>query len=236
MAIAIDSSTPAAVSINSTSGSTAAFNPPANSLLVVMSAGVVGAGPGKITSITDNLAGHLTYTVAKQEESTYSDFWAEIWTAPCAIAQTGMTVTPTWGANPEGMLAVAVLTGAASSQAGAATNGATANSASVSCGVTTTANGSLVIGVAGSRSSTSPTAVPGAQTNTFGSQSFVLSTVGADYAWAQTTTADTANSGTLVTLTDTITSSEWAMAAAEILAGAGAAASPLWTPQYGPAM
>lgn len=219
MTLAIDSSTPAlAENASGTTCTSNAFSPPAGSLLVVVLANCYG---NTITSITDSLATHLTY---RKLVNGPLDSNAEIWVADCPSAQTGMTVTATTSATQPANVTgfgVIVMTGAAAaaSQTGATNNGS-GYSGAPSAAVTTTAAGSQVIGVAAMASvATAPTPATG-QTNTFGSQSLVL-TSGAGAQWCQTTTSPTATSGTVVTISDTAPTGDHGIVAAEILAASG---------------
>jgi hypothetical protein len=227
MAIAIDNSTPAPVAVSATSGTTATFSPPANSLLVI---GSGNAEPYRVTGVSDNLGGGaLTYSNLAFKFSVFSDTYGEIWAAYSTPAQTNMTVTVTYAnAATLAVFFVAVLTGAAPTQNGATGSG-TNSSTTPSAAVTTTANNSLVIGAAGTRSAGAPTPNSG-QTNTFGTRTFAAANSG-DEQWMQTTTSPTSASGTVVTIGDTITSAEWAMVAVEILAAGAAVAGPLYLDQ-----
>jgi hypothetical protein len=220
MAIAVDTSTPALKTNSATTAVSNSFSPPANSLLVIV---YMSPNTTTISSITDSLGGHLTYTLRKGNHGT-GDCNTEIWVADCPSSQTGMTVTATLGVSVYGTIGIVVLTGAiaAASQTGA-TNNASSFGAAPTSSVTTTANGSLVIGTFGTRLGTTPAAgIPGGQTDTFGSSTLLAQDGNGTYEWVQTTTAPTSSSGTSVTINNT-TSCEFDLALVEILAGAAPA-------------
>lgn len=215
MAIAIDSSTPAAVAANTSNS----FSPPAGSSLLILWASHFNR---TITSISDSLGSHLTY-VKLIAYSEVGDDNQEIWIADCPSAQTGMTLTVTPSAGTPDLLGVVVLTGAAAAASQTGTTGTQGTfSGTPSISVTTTADGSWVFGALGSRGTSAPT-IPAGQTDVFNGQTFQLNVNG----WAQATSSPTTSSGTSVTLNDTApTGVEFGFCVAEILAAPSAAAVP----------
>lgn len=222
MAIAQDGSTPALAPPNAagTTVTSNAFSPPAGSLLVVTYPSNYGY---TITGISDSLATHLTY---RKLVGAVLDEDCEIWVADCPSAQTNMTVTATVSSSlpaNESTLGVVVVTG---TKPAAQQTGATASnsqySGAPSCGVTTTADGSLVIGVVNFPNSTAAPSVPSGQTATF-------QTIGGGSGWWQITTAPVATTGTLVTISDITPTGDHGIVAAEILAatGGGSVTNPL---------
>lgn len=210
MAIAVDASTPAAVAANTTNS----FSPPAGSLIVVVWASHLDR---TITSISDSLGSHLTYSkLAAFNEN--SDDNQEIWVADCASAQTNMTITVTPSAGTPDLLGPIVLTGAAAAASQTGQTGTQGTfSGTVSITLSGTANGSLPIMVVGSRGSSNPT-VGTSQTTSFNGHAYNLNVNG----WAQTFTSPT--SGGSVTINDTApTGFEFGAVAAEILAASAAA-------------
>src|SRR4051812_42166937 len=101
MALALDGSTPAAVTTtdpNSSSShtfttTTASFTPPAGAVLVVILDS--NEGNGQVLSAfaaTDNLGGHLTYTHLTQQGLNTNDAQVNIWWAP-VVSSAAMTVS-----------------------------------------------------------------------------------------------------------------------------------------------
>lgn len=151
MAITEDASTPViVVGTSATSLTTASFSPPANSLLLA----VVGVGWGNTvpTGATVTDSGGHTWTVAATAAGTVSGTGglAKIAYTYLSSAPGSITVTATFTNLSGGsMLAVRVLTGAASSQAGAGSKtlvGVT-NSTVGTVSITTTTTNSLVYGI-----------------------------------------------------------------------------------------
>lgn len=125
MAIAEDASTPAPVPVTGTSGActTASFTPPAQSLLVALVAGGWGSGSLMDASVTDSVGGTWTAGPNAQGTASAARGVAKIFTRYLTTAPGAMTVSATFTNLGGGrMLAVRVLTGAASSQAGAGSN------------------------------------------------------------------------------------------------------------------
>jgi hypothetical protein len=222
-AIAVDSSTPAMkfVSTASTAWSSNSFSPPANSLLVA----VIGAASGgvttpSVTSMSDSLGSHLTWT-KYNNINTFTDTETEIWWAYTASAQTGMTATVNWNVSSDGAVGVIVFTGAKSSQSGAATGTNSSGAGTPSKAITTTANNSLVMGaVSNWNSGTVTPTIPAGQGDVFnGNTYFVNNTIHDSGFWAQRQNSTTAASGTSVTINDTApTGIEYSMVEVEILA------------------
>lgn len=236
MTLAVDASTPAVAAWTHglTSMASNTFSPPANSVVVVVVA-VDGPGGGvsqSVSSMTDSLGSHLTWSnvwggvTARSNTVSLAvlENAVEFWWAACPSAQTNMTVTPTLahasgGAHdPDGLLQPVVFTGAATTQNGAVgTLGATTAQAP-SKAVTTTANNSWVFGsVANYDNGTAPT-VGTAQTTTINAQvSQELNTTDGDGYWAQQQNATTPTSGTVVTINDTAPSIHFNMVVVEIV-------------------
>ena len=150
MAIAEDASTPAVVTAtgNSTGTiTTASFTPPSNSLLVVvLNVGYTSAGSG-IASVTISDTASGSYTAGPFLGDSAADN-SGIWFRYLSSSPGSITVTATNSNHPAAgyQLAVRVLTGANSSQSGAASathTGASATTA-VTSAITTTTTGSWV--------------------------------------------------------------------------------------------
>lgn len=151
MAITEDASTPAvATGTGSTTTITsAAFTPPANSLLVALVGGGWGTSGNTGATISDSVGG--TWTVGPSAANTASPGGiAKIFTRQLSSAPGSMTVTATFTNLSAGrILAVRVLNGAAATQTGAGT-GSQVNSTATSAGtvsVTTTVANSVVYGI-----------------------------------------------------------------------------------------
>lgn len=218
MALAIDASTPLSKAIvgSATSQVSNTFSPPAGSVVVLMvSVGAAAGSSQSVASVTDSLAGHLTWGLingptdgtggninARENVSIgggVTGATAEMWYASCPSAQTNMTVTPTFAQaalSGGGQVAVAVLTGADTTQSGAvgvATN--STNNGTFTHAITTTRNGSLCV-ACGINWNQAFNAVPGTnQTLAYNGNNFIQ---GNNY-WAQRENALTTNSGTSVT-------------------------------------
>src|SRR5579871_4830856 len=119
MAWAIDSSTPA-INVGTVSGAdsssvSAAFSPPASSLLVMLATTCRASVQPVVTSVTDSLGTHLNWTKLVGEEANVCS--TAIWIADVpATAPGSMTVTVNYSTNTaygiNNAVAVAVLTGA----------------------------------------------------------------------------------------------------------------------------
>ena len=150
MAIAEDASTPAVVTAtgNSTGTiTTASFTPPSNSLLVVvLNVGYASAGSG-IASVTISDSASGSYTAGPFLGDSAADN-SGIWFRYLSSSPGSITVTATNSNHPAAgyQLAVRVLTGANSSQSGAASATHTGGSATtaVTSAITTTTTGSWV--------------------------------------------------------------------------------------------
>lgn len=117
----IDASSPTIVTNNvgaTATITTASFTPPTGSLLLVRWSGnsASGVNPGTPT-VTDNLGGHLTYTLSdwqsRADGAPNSEGQTAIWTAP-VVSSAAMTVTVTSGVATsfkQSALSVTVLTG-----------------------------------------------------------------------------------------------------------------------------
>jgi hypothetical protein len=135
-----DGSTPAFAGQNfGGSIQSAAFNPPAGSLIVAF-CGCIGSN--SYGSVTDNQATHLTWTLLGQAHA-FSNAAAEIYIAWCPTAITGLRVTYNSASTAE--LGVLVLNGAASNQTGAVVQTYTGAGSAQSASLTTTRANSAVV-------------------------------------------------------------------------------------------
>ncbi len=158
-----DASSPANISLTGNTGActTAAFNPPAGSLLVAIAIGEYGsssavANAATISTVTDNAGGTWTRRAraAQPAGSTENGGCTDIWTRPVPAALTNVTVSATFAQLTGGRhLAVRVLTGANTATFGTALNEARFTvSDSTTAGVTHTATmnkstaGSVIFG------------------------------------------------------------------------------------------
>ncbi|MFE5369258.1 hypothetical protein [Streptomyces mirabilis] len=155
MAILEDASTPAvATGTGQAAITTASFSPPANSLLVVLvGAGWSGSQLG--AAISDSVSGAWTPAVMANDLTSRAAYgYAAVFFRYLSSAPGAMTVTATYsgfsGAGAGGrLLAVRVLTGAASVQNGAtAKRTLNAYTNSLTTSITTTTAGSVVYGIA----------------------------------------------------------------------------------------
>jgi hypothetical protein len=149
--IAEDSSAPAAVHSATTSGTTASFSPPANSLLVVMVA--VDGTAGTATTVAVSDSGSHTWTLKKRQNTTTSSApvvggSAEVWECQLTTAPGSITVTASWSTNGSagGNVVTKVLTGAATDQSTAATGGTGGGSVAPTATLTPTQVGSHIYG------------------------------------------------------------------------------------------
>ncbi len=145
MALAIDGSTPAVFTSTSGTATSASFNPPAGSILLVFFSGNSnsGANPSAPT-ITDNLGAHLTYTRhvwrSRADGSPVVNGHAAVWTASVTTGGS-MTVSVTQAIS-ELACTVIVLTGQHSSTPVGAIGGAgSASASSISQSYTAQATG-----------------------------------------------------------------------------------------------
>lgn len=148
MAIAVDASTPAVASGSSDPWTTASFTAPTGSLLVccVMADALAGVD----VTLTPSSTG-LTFTERARRTGTDSGAQsgvAAIFTAPVASGVSRTVSVTTSAANTEdnGGVKVLVLTGAAPSPVGATGEGSSTTNSITPTVLTTTADGSLVIG------------------------------------------------------------------------------------------
>lgn len=214
--IRVDASTPAARQSNSVlSLASNTFSPPAGSVIYLFSSCTNLAQA--VSSVTDNLGSHLSWAIVKAETANGCD--TEIWYASCPSAQSNMTVTPSYGSSGDLSVAPLVLTGAATSESGAATASGTSASGTPSLALTTTQQGSLVLAsIANATNTTSPT-IAGGQTDSFNGQTF-RTTDGASHSWwAQ---SGGVNPGTAsITIADSApTAIAYSMVVIEVLASA----------------
>ncbi|HEY5138668.1 MAG TPA: hypothetical protein VIJ25_05040, partial [Methylococcales bacterium] len=219
MALAIDSSTPApGIFIGTaTSGTSASFSPPANSVIFAFFAmtGNVSASPQSVASITDSLGTHLQwnfYTGSRDNIAVGSTLTGttEVWWASCPSAQTNMTVTSTFttsnngtGSQPGCIMQLIVFTGASPTQTGNASIRNSTSTGTPSQTLVTSAANSWVFGAIQSWTTFVSPTVGTAQTITFnGNVAFGGSTTN-DSFWVQSKNATTSTSGTTVTINDT---------------------------------
>jgi hypothetical protein len=152
VALAIDGSTPAVVTSSSTTVSTlstASFTPPASALLLNLWAGNshVATNPSTPT-ITDNLGGHLTYTLTDWQSRANSptvDGQAAAWWANVG-SSAAMTVTTTINVGTDNekqqALGTIVLTDSSTPTVGAHGKSGSTSAASIAQNYTATATGS----------------------------------------------------------------------------------------------
>jgi hypothetical protein len=219
MILAIHPSTPLLDNISKTGTSfttTHAFSPPDNSVIFVFVActGPV-SGSQTVASMSDSLGGHLSWTLftGSRDNITVSSLTGdtEVWWAACPSAQSNMTVTvnlavanDSAGSDPAGIIQPIVFTGAAPTQNGNAAIRNSGTAATPSQTLTTSVNNSWVFGIVQNWTNSTGATAGSSQTNTInGSSAIVTNVSDLDAFWAQTTTAVTATSGTVVTLNDT---------------------------------
>lgn len=140
MALAIDGSSPTPISGNAATGmTTASFNPPANSLIVVLASADDGTTP-----CTANISDNQSHTYTRYARSN-SNGTSEVWGFYTSSALTGLTITAQftngWNSANTGILSVLVFTGASSTQPGA-TNTTNAHSLALTPNTT----GSYIVG------------------------------------------------------------------------------------------
>lgn len=222
MALAIDSSTPAVATLTGatpgTSLASAAFSPPANSLLVLLFSSQQSGPATTISAITDSLASHLTYTKLVAETANHVD--AEVWIARVGGTAPGsMTVTATFGSAFDALLGVAVVTGAAATQNGATTGTTSGGGAPSATIASLVGANSLILGVVGNFTGSTLPTIPAGQSDSFNGHAFTLSSAGdAAAAWGQFLTGMNLAAGSSATINDTAPTVDYSMAIAEILA------------------
>lgn len=156
MAVAIDASTPAVKSSTATTTpeTTAAFSPPAGSLLVALVGLGFGTSAANSITISSTIAGNPAWTVAAEAiGTTTGDFGiARIYYLYLSTAPGSITVSGAYTAIGAGTyLNVQVLTGANSLQPAGVSGSVTSSSTtSGEISVTTTAVGSMVFGLSDS--------------------------------------------------------------------------------------
>lgn len=222
MSLAIDSSTPAiAGATNVVTITSNSFSPPANSLLAIF-LNLNGTSPTATGfAMTDSLGSHLTYVNPVATTLSTNHAYAQVWLAQVGASAPGsMTVTASWtnATLYDNSIAVVVFTGAASNQTGAATGSNSATSAAApTVSLTTTQSNSWVVSCLSNYTNHTAPTIPGGQTDIFNGNT-LFSGVD-DSCWVQANTATTPSSGTVVTLSDTAPSIDYAMVALEILPG-----------------
>jgi hypothetical protein len=233
MAIAVDASTPAALlgsgAVTDPLASNS-FTPPDGSLIVL---GVSGASHTANPMITSVTGGSLSWSaVTTADQGTLAA--AELWIAYCATSPGSMTASVDWANKPNqgALLSVVVLTGCDSTQNGAIATPQTGTGQTASVNLTTTRDGSRVFAChANFTSASSPTTGAG-QTIVFNGNTMFGTSNGNGY-WLQSTSSNTATSGTSVTINDTApTGLTMAMVAFEVLAAPGGAAPSMTTPAF----
>lgn len=232
MGLTIDASTPAGKGVApATSIASNSFTPPAGSVIVVLvNAGGPSNSAQSVSSMTDSLGTHLGWaliTGARCNTNNVGNLGGscEVWYAKCPTAPGSMTVTANFAvntgatANPDSAILPLVCVGAAAIQNGAVATDPQTSTALPSKAVTTTKPDSRVVAaVLNYTNATGPT-VPGGQTTTFnGNAGTFLNTTDAEAFWFQMQSANTAASGTSVTINDTAPSVQHNMVVVEILA------------------
>lgn len=221
--IAEDASTPApshSANGTSVSATSASFSPPAASLVVVTATWLWAAAPSVTTlSLADSNGNTYTAGPAQYSQNAYSA--TAIFTRYYASAPGAITVTCTRSGDTSSadcQLAPRVLTGAAASQAGAATTAAAGSGTSMEVSLTTTTAGSWVYVCGGYGAQPTLTAAPttttiqawpdsNADTGAIGRSAAATTTPGAaSYGWSASASVYT---------------HYWAIAAAEILPAPG---------------
>jgi hypothetical protein len=225
MAIAEDASTPAAVRSTANSATqtwtTAAFSPPADCLLVAIFTGNISfqTAPGTFT-VSDSAAGAWTSGVDVQAATGRGHvtiFYSYRAAAPGAITVTA-DKGDTW--TSDNQLTVRVLTGAASSQAGAATtsyhvDGGSAPANATQQNITTTTAGSRVyLGLAHNSTDTLT-----ANANTTNIDNWVETGIFCNLASAKSTNATVTPGVVSIGYTGQSSTNEVALALLEILPG-----------------
>lgn len=242
MALAIDASTPDKTTVtgSGTSFVTNTFSPPAGSVIFLL---ITGTGSAvkhvqSVTSVTDSLGSHLSWTLFSGSQANFLEEntlegTTEIWWATCPDGATDMTVTVTFAfvndlvgaTRPGGIILPVVFTGASTTQNGQVAIHNTTPQTTPSLSLTTSADGSWVIGIIQNywNSNTPTGSIPAGQTITFnGHSSLAQNTTETTAFWAQTTTAATSTAGTLVTINDTApTNITFHMSIVEVLADNG---------------
>lgn len=219
MAIVEDASAPAAKhSTTGTPFTTAAFSPPANSLIVALVA-ADGAVAGTSTATVTDSGGH-TWTLLKRQNTVSGSALAgtaEVWCMFTTTALTSITVTATIVGHPANGsdLVVKVLTGASATQTGA-TAGLGSSSTTAQTSITTTTAGAHVYGAVINWKNSTAYTLNGSTTSV---DAFADTTNGDWYAAFKATAAVTTPGAT--TLGYTTTAAAANMALAEILPAAG---------------
>lgn len=155
MAIAVDASTPARATGNTTQAvTTATFSPPANSLLVACTSASAGSNSDPTVAITDNNGGFTWTQVGRASKTSTSSTGisggvASIHVAPLVAGATNLSVTATQtnGSSPTS-LKIYVLTGTLLSGTtfdGSTIGFSTANDATTTAFTSTSTAGLLVV-------------------------------------------------------------------------------------------
>jgi hypothetical protein len=197
VALAIDASSPAAVTSTTSTVTTASFTPPAGALLEISwsADSQLGVNPSA-PSITDNLGAHLTYTPQawqSRADAPNVDGQCAIWTAP-VVTSAAMTITVTnnAGAGIGGAVQVRVWTdGGNTPTVGAKGKAGSASASSIAQSYTAQATGGQgVIAVCDDDELGAETAGTGCTMDASG----IVSAANA-YGFARRTIADDSNGG-----------------------------------------
>ena len=197
----------------------------ANELLIALVSYAGGANVGGSTATVSGAS--LAWTLVKRQNTRAGT--SEIWRAWAAGTLTSVTVTATVtgaGGDSFGSAVISVLaftgtdaTSGDGSSAIGATNGASAASGAPTCSLTTTRDGSWVLGAGDDWDNNVGRTIGSGQTLI---QQFVNATDG-DTSWTQQRTTTTATIGTVVTINDTApTADQYNLAIVEVLASAAA--------------
>jgi hypothetical protein len=232
VALAIDASTPAIATSSVAACTTASFNPPAGSLLLVRWSGNSTSLPPQ-PSITDNLGAHLTYNLVDwvSAADTGRDSQAATWWALVG-AGGSMTVTVTnnsSGGFVHAGLHVTVLTGQHATPIGAHGKAGSGSAAAIAQSYTAQATGGWGFIVDCDWDALGAQTAGTGCTLTNGGSGTIAGQI--SYGFVRRTTADDSNGGsnTLnVTLPGTSTHLSWTYA--EVVPAAAAADIP-WNPQ-----
>lgn len=143
MALALDGSTPTAVTANGSIGAgatstltTSSFTPPSGSLLVVVFGTNEGAGGATSSfAVTDNLGSHLSYTHLTQQGNNTQDVQVNVWWAAVSTSS-AMTVSASYANSiaqtSPSLLRVLVITGAETGSPIGATGGGRGRTTNIS--------------------------------------------------------------------------------------------------------
>jgi hypothetical protein len=228
LAIAKDASSPATgftvQGSAATSWTTAAFSPPANSLVGVLAMVGYGVAGGSSPACTCKDGNNVTYTAGPAVFDT-AFAWEGIFTHFYASAPGSITIVVSrTGTTQAGVLLFPiVLTGCASSQAGAASTTNTSSSTSLISSITTTTTGSWALVAGGAGSAESSMTHNG---GTSDQQVWVADNTTDQVAGAAGSAVTGTPGATSLGWTLSPTGTDWAWAALEILPSAGGGTTP----------